>query len=130
MAVFGGGLGHLAVFVRGHPVSLETDLAEIMRSVVREEFSRALAQSRAVDPLEYLTPEQVAELLKFDVKTVREKLSDGTWPGQKIEGKWRVQRLALEQHLAKSAANAAGAPDPDEAAIALARDIRGSRKAG
>ena len=110
-------------------MSLEDTMREALERIAREVLAEHARP--APDPLEYLTPEQVAELLKFEVETVRAKMAAGKFPGTKIEGKWRVQRVQLERHLARIASGAGeDAPDPAEVAAALARDMRGSRKAG
>lgn len=48
---------------------------------------------------EVLTPEQVAEYLQLTVQEVTQELEQQTLPGLKIAGKWRTQRLALDQFL-------------------------------
>lgn len=48
---------------------------------------------------EVLTPEQVAEYLQLTVQEVTQELEQQTLPGLKIAGKWRIQRLALDQLL-------------------------------
>jgi excisionase family DNA binding protein len=48
---------------------------------------------------EYLTPEEVAEILKVSEKVVKDWLRAGTIPGTKIGKLWRVPKAELETWL-------------------------------
>ncbi len=50
--------------------------------------------SRAAD--DYLTPEEVAEILKVSVATVRRKLRSGELPATKFGRSWRIRRSTLD----------------------------------
>jgi excisionase family DNA binding protein len=45
---------------------------------------------------EYLTPEQIADLLQLDTETVYRKLRNGDLPGRKIGGSWRSRKVDIE----------------------------------
>lgn len=45
---------------------------------------------------EYLTPEEIAELLRINVKTVYAMLQSGELQGRKFGRQWRVHRSQLE----------------------------------
>ena len=48
---------------------------------------------------EYLTPEEVAELLKVSPKMIMDSLRAGTIPGTKIGKFWRIPKGVLEEWL-------------------------------
>lgn len=45
---------------------------------------------------EYLTPEEVGELLRINVKTVYAMLQSGELQGRKWGRQWRIHRSALQ----------------------------------
>lgn len=53
--------------------------------------------SRAAD--DYLTPEEVAAILKVSVATVRRKLRSGELPAMKFGRSWRIKRSTLDELL-------------------------------
>lgn len=67
-------------------------------------LDRLLADCPAV-----MTPEEVADILRMDKKALYRWLSDGTLPGFKLVGQWRILRDDLAQWL-KSGANTPPAP--------------------
>jgi excisionase family DNA binding protein len=51
---------------------------------------------------QYLTVDQVSELLQLNPQTVRRMLAAGTLPGKKLGAReWRVNRKVLEEFLAE-----------------------------
>lgn len=45
---------------------------------------------------EYLTPEEVAERLKYHPEYVRKLLREGKLPGRKLRGSWRTKAIELD----------------------------------
>jgi len=115
-------------------VNLEDLLRETVDRAVREALARHAPGAGRPDPLDYLAPEGIAELLKFEVETVRELLNSKHLPGVKVRGKWRTSRAELAAHLAKLKLEqrgvGPGVPDPDQVGAELARDMRRPKKAG
>ena len=48
---------------------------------------------------EILTPEDVAEILRLPVKTIRARIADKSLKGTKIGKHWRVYKKDLERYL-------------------------------
>jgi excisionase family DNA binding protein len=59
-----------------------------------EEFSMGRA-AVAAEPPDVLTPEQLAELLQVDLKTVTAMAAAAEIPGRQLKGKWRFSRAAV-----------------------------------
>lgn len=51
------------------------------------------------EQIEVLTVEEVAEILKVNIDTVRRLLRQGELPGVKVGRHWRVEREALRAYL-------------------------------
>jgi excisionase family DNA binding protein len=66
-----------------------------------EEFSVGRA-SVGGEPLEVLTPEQLAHLLQVDTDAVLALASGGDIPGRQLEGEWRFSREAVLAWLANA----------------------------
>jgi excisionase family DNA binding protein len=49
--------------------------------------------------MEYLTPEEIAAILKVHPKTVRDWLRAGELKGIRLKGVWRVAREELDRFL-------------------------------
>lgn len=52
-----------------------------------------------------LTPEEVAEILRLDLRTVRRHLRDGVLVGIKVGRVWRVRPADLDAFIAQGAVN-------------------------
>lgn len=48
---------------------------------------------------EFLTVEEVAELLRVSVRTVQRLLAEGKLPGVRVGRQWRIPRAELVAHL-------------------------------
>jgi excisionase family DNA binding protein len=53
---------------------------------------------------EYLSVREVAELLGVSVRTAYTLVTSGEIPAVRVRSLWRIQRTALEQHLARTGA--------------------------
>ena len=60
----------------------------------------------APEPL--LTPQEVADILKLNVQTVRRLLRNGEIPHHKVGGSYRVSQSQLEEYLARTARHGGG----------------------
>jgi len=49
---------------------------------------------------EYLTIDQVAELLKVSAKTIRRLVRRSEIPGFKVGGQWRIKRADIDEWVA------------------------------
>ena len=54
-------------------------------------------------PSPALTPEQVSQRLALSKRTVLRRFADGTLPGVKIGGEWRIDADVLEDFIKGSA---------------------------
>ncbi|MFN8482969.1 MAG: helix-turn-helix domain-containing protein [Anaerolineae bacterium] len=54
-----------------------------------------------MDSQEYLTPKEVAQLLKVHEETIRRYLRSGELPAVKLRGVYRVKREDLDEFLKK-----------------------------
>ncbi|MFN8474897.1 MAG: helix-turn-helix domain-containing protein [Anaerolineae bacterium] len=54
-----------------------------------------------MDSTEYLTPKEIAQLLKLHEETIRRYLRSGELPAIKLGGVYRVKREDLEEFLKK-----------------------------
>lgn len=75
---------------------LETQLRELIVTVVREE----LARQRPAAPVEYLTVRQAAELARITTGTIHRWLKTGKLPRHNAGRAVRVKRSDLERLLA------------------------------
>ena len=50
-------------------------------------------------PGAFLTPQEVSELLRVSVYTVRRWINDGSLPAYKVGRAWRIQRGELENWI-------------------------------
>jgi excisionase family DNA binding protein len=57
---------------------------------------------------EYLTIDQVAELLKVSGKTIRRLVRRGEIPGFKVGGQWRIKRGDIDEWVAEQKRTAHG----------------------
>ena len=60
----------------------------------RKELSGGITQEPANGT--YYTVDEAAELLGVHVRTVQARLRDGTLPGKKLSGVWRIYKDALK----------------------------------
>jgi excisionase family DNA binding protein len=104
-------------------MSFETDLAEIVRRVLREELERHPANSGPQDPLELLTPAQVAELFKLSPETVASYCKAGKLPGHKFGHEWRLPRAGLANWVERHGLPA-DVPSPKAEAERIMRALR------
>ncbi len=52
-----------------------------------------------MDVQDFLTLDEAAKMLQMHPVTVRRHLRNGTIPGRKIGGEWRISRMGLEAFL-------------------------------
>lgn len=57
---------------------------------------------------EYLTIDQVAELLKVSAKTIRRLVRRRELPGFKVGGQWRLKRADIDEWVAAQKQSAEG----------------------
>lgn len=51
---------------------------------------------------QYLTPEEIAKVLRVHPKTVREWLREGTLKGLRLKGLWRIPKIEFERFIKES----------------------------
>lgn len=51
---------------------------------------------------QYLTPEEIAKVLRVHPKTVREWLREGALKGLRLKGLWRVPTTEFEKFISQS----------------------------
>lgn len=83
---------------------LKTPKRELVAGLVdrylgSDEIVIGRASTHVAEP-DVLTPEQLAELLQVDEKTVRALAAKGDLPGRKIGREWRFSRQAVLEWLA------------------------------
>lgn len=71
---------------------------EQLRQTVREAVTDAVAE--LVMPREWLTPEQVGDLLGLDRSTVYDKIRRGVVPSHRFDGRLYVSRGELDGSIA------------------------------
>lgn len=86
-------------------MTLEAQIAEAVRLVVREELRAALAEARGP---EVISTEEAAELAHVTPKTVREWIRTGALAATRRGRKHAVRRDALMAYLAGHAAGTPG----------------------
>jgi excisionase family DNA binding protein len=60
---------------------------------------------------EYLTPEQVAEMLQMNARVVRRMLAAGKLPGRRIGRLWRVSAADLKDFMSNPEKNELSRPE-------------------
>jgi len=59
-------------------------------------------------PGTFLTPQEVADILRVSAQTVRRLLRDGEMPHHKVGGSYRVSQAQLDEYLARTARHSGG----------------------
>ena len=49
--------------------------------------------------MQLYTLEEVADILRVSIQTVRRMIADGELPATKIRGQWRVRKEDLEEYI-------------------------------
>jgi len=85
---------------------------ERLRSIVRDELTRAMPARQAGDPDEILTVEEAATDAKCSVRTVAAACKTGKLDGHKPPGlsEWRITRAALRRWAKTDGAGSEGGP--------------------
>jgi excisionase family DNA binding protein len=118
-------------------VSLESELKETVRTAVLEVLEEqrrsggvegAPGQHGALDPLQLLTTEEVAALIRYSVEGVRDQIHSGKLRAVMTGAGWRVKRIWLEEWMTAQGDSGEAAPDPDEEARRTVLAIREKRR--
>ena len=59
-------------------------------------------RDRAAEPLGFLTPREVSEMLRVSVYTVRRWIKDGSLPAYKVGRGWRISELTMDEWLGRN----------------------------
>lgn len=65
--------------------------------------SIVVARTRtATEHLAFLTPEEVSEMLRVSVYTVRRWIKEGSLPAYKVGRGWRISEMAMKEWLSRN----------------------------
>lgn len=95
-------LSRAALELRRPKQAVIAELVERYAGVLGDELALGRA-SVSHEPLQVLTPEQLAELLQVDVALVTSLATKGEIPGRRIGREWRFSRAAVLEWLASPA---------------------------
>ena len=62
----------------------------------------AAKAEKIAEPLRFLTPKEVANMLRVSVYTVRRWIKDGSLPAHKVGRGWRISELAMSEWLRRN----------------------------
>jgi len=57
---------------------------------------------RTAEHLAFLTPEEVSEVLRVSVYTVRRWIKEGSLPAYKVGRGWRISEMAMDEWLSRN----------------------------
>lgn len=57
---------------------------------------------QATEHLAFLTPEEVSEMLRVSVYTVRRWIKEGSLPAYKVGRGWRISEMAISEWLSRN----------------------------
>lgn len=56
---------------------------------------------KATEHLSFLTPQEVSEMLRVSVYTVRRWIKEGSLPAYKVGRGWRISEMAMDEWLCR-----------------------------